>query len=72
MHLAHVNAQSVCNKILQTQEYILRSQIDICAITETWIKSSDEYTSKDLTPSDYSCCAVPHPNDRIRGGIALL
>ena len=72
MHLAHVNAQSVCNKILQTQEYILRSQIDICVITETWIKSSDEYTSKDLTPSGYLCCAVPHPNDRIRGCIALL
>ena len=71
MHLAHVNAPSVCNKILQTQEYILRSQIDICAITETWIKSSDEYTSKDLTPSGYLCCAVPCPNDRIGGGIAL-
>ena len=57
---------------LQTQEYILRSQIDICAITETWIKSSDEYTSKDLTPLGYLCCAIPSPNDRIRGGIALL
>ena len=72
MHLAHVNAQSACNKILQTQEYILRSKIDICVITETWIKSSDEYTSKDLTPSGYLCCAVPHPNDRIGVGIALL
>ena len=72
MHLAHVNARSVCNKILQTQEYILRSQIDICAITETWIKSHDEYTSKDLTPLGHLCCAVPHPNNRIRGGIALL
>ena len=41
MSLAHINARSPGNKIQPFQQYIIDSNIDICAIKETWIKKDD-------------------------------
>ena len=38
---AHINARSTVNKIQPFQQYIIDKNIDICAITETWIKKDD-------------------------------
>ena len=52
--LAHIKAHSVKNKIASLQHYLCDSQIDICAITETWIKQDDPLQASDIPPSGYS------------------
>ena len=48
VHLAHINARSVCNKYLEMQEYIVNNGIDLCAVMETWIKSDDFVTPREV------------------------
>ena len=43
VHLATINTRSICNKINQFQHYLLENSIDVCAVTETWLKEDDEY-----------------------------
>ena len=38
MSLAHINARSIVNNIQPFHQYILDQNIDVCAITEMWIK----------------------------------
>ena len=51
--LSHINARSVCNKTLELQTYITERSIDVCAITETWLRPDDQVTLPDITPSGY-------------------
>ena len=51
--ISHINARSTCNKINHFQEYITEVGIEICAITETWIKSDDSFTQVDIPPLGY-------------------
>ena len=46
--ISHVNVRSIWNKILHFQQVVLEENIDICAITETWIKQDDESAIKDV------------------------
>ena len=50
------------NKIASLQHYLCDSQIDICAITETWIKQDDPLQVSDIPPPGYSIISVPRPD----------
>ena len=52
--LAHINARSIKNKIPQFQEYIKNANIDLCAITETWLKPDDDDIAKVVPPQGYT------------------
>ena len=54
LHLAHINARSIKNKIPQFQEYITNENIYLCAITETWLKTDDENIGKVVQPQGYT------------------
>ena len=41
LNLSHVNACSIANKIDQFQVEVCDNKVDICAITETWIRKDD-------------------------------
>ena len=73
LHLAHVNARSIPNKILQFQEYILYKDVDICAITETWLKQDPNVdTVKEVPPTGYKIVSTPRSDGRMGGGIGLV
>ena len=39
-HISHINARSICSKIESFQEHLLTRKVNICAITETWLKQT--------------------------------
>ena len=49
----HINVRSIMNKISQFHQYILDGNIDICAITETWIREDDEFNGREVAPDGY-------------------
>ena len=69
--LAHINARSIKNKILQFQEYITNVNIDLCAITETWLKPDDYDIARVVPPQGYTFLSWPK-QDRWRGGVLQL
>ena len=69
--LSHINARSVCNKSLELQTYITWRSIDLCAITETWLRPDDQVSLAAITPSGYKALSKPRLEGR-GGGIALI
>ena len=72
INLAHINARSVCNKKDQIQEQIVINKLDLCTITETWIKQDDSTTAKEILPPGYSVSSSSHQGNRADGGTALI
>ena len=68
--ISHTSARAICNKIKQLQEYITEVGIEICAITETWIKSDDSLTPVGIPPPRYKILYKSRTEDR--GGVALV
>ena len=54
LHIAHISGRSIKNKIPQFQEYITNANIDLCAITETWLKPDDDDIAKVVPPQGYT------------------
>ena len=68
-----LNARSVCNKSLLINDYIVDSNSDILAITETWIKATTPSSViAELTPPGYSLIHVPRPSQRKGGGVGII
>ena len=72
MHLATINTRSVCNKINQFQHYLLENSIDVCAVTETWLKEDVEYGLHKILPLGFKIISKPRCDVRQEGGIALI
>ena len=54
INISHINARSINNKVLDFQQYVTSDLIDICAISETWIKSDvDTNAIKEIAPQEY-------------------
>ena len=45
-HLAHINTQSIRSKTLDFQEYIVSKDIEVCAVTVTWLKEVETFDKK--------------------------
>jgi hypothetical protein len=62
MEVCLFNARSVCNKVTDITEYLLDNDLDIMAITETWLKHDEQdnqITVGDLKPVGYELEHVP-------------
>ena len=71
-HCAVVNCRSVGNKINDIKHEIYNHNLDLCALTETWIKEDENNTIPNcLCPSGYNTISIPCIN-RTGGGIALI
>ena len=71
-HCAVVNCRSVGNKINDIKHEIYNHNLDLCALTETWIKEDENNTIPNhLCPSGYNTISIPRIN-RTGGGIALI
>ena len=69
--LCLLNARSIRNKAELIKDYVLEQNIDICAITETWLSVNDTITTGDITPDGYQFLHVDRP-ERVGGGVAIL
>ena len=72
LSLAHVNAQSIRNKIGSFQHYLQDEKIDLCVVTETWVKPDDIIHPKEITPPGYDILSQPRTDGRQGGGVALV
>ena len=70
MSAALLNARPVTNKAITIHEFFTEHEIDILAITETWLKTSDKAIIVELTPTGYGtrrrCCNYPKENVIVR------
>ena len=73
LNLSHVNARSFANKIDQFQVEVCDNKVDICTITEIWIRKDDmEAFTKDVPPIGYKIFSKPRTTGRNGGGLALV
>ena len=71
--IASLNARSVRNKTLEITDLITEQNIDVLAITQTWLKpgEKDQATRGDLCPPGYELLEKPRPKGK-GGGIAII
>jgi hypothetical protein len=73
LRMACLNARSVKNKASEIAEYTVDKQIDICALTETWLSSGDRdrIVCGDILAPGYQLHQEPRKKGR-GGGVAVL
>ena len=72
VRVCYVNAQSCRNKTLAIADHILDNQLDMMAISETWLKSSrDSNVIKDIVPNGYCIKHTPRPIGK-GGDVAII
>ena len=73
LNFANVNTQSIRNKVADVSDHVIESKIDLCAITETWVKDQDTFTVASLNSVDgYAFKYFPRLADRQGGGTGLM
>ena len=72
LEFAVINARSIRNKAIVICDYVVENNIDILAITETWLRENDDLDSiGNITPDGYKFISCPRKSG-IGGGVALL
>ena len=68
-----LNARSVNNKISEIKDYTIDKDVDLFAITESWLKAdeSSDFVSRDIVPNGYGFLHCPRPKGT-GGGLAVL
>ena len=46
--------------------------MDLCAVTEAWVKADDTCLPKEIPPPDYKIISTPRASYRPGGGVALI
>ena len=74
LDITHVNVRSIRNKAPQFQLEIGAQGIDVCAISETWLRPSDEEAIplQQITPPGYDIISYPRSNGKTGGGLAVF
>ena len=72
LKLSHINVRSVCNKIPSLHHSICNSNIDICAVSKTWIKQDDDHTQRELAPLGYKVLRYPQSDGCVGGCLAFI
>ena len=70
-HCALINCRSVVNKSMELQVELVQNRIDICSLTDTWIRDDDTAAEAQMCPPGYKTISVPRSN-RQGGGIAIV
>ena len=71
--VGYLNARSVKNKSAEVADFVVDNELDICAITETWLgkEGGDELVCRELTPAGYSLEHVARSKGK-GGGVAVI
>ena len=70
--ISHIHVRSIMNKIPHFHKYILDRNIDICAITETWIREDDVFNGREVAPDGYKIFSQPSKGNARGGSIAII
>ena len=68
---ATVNCCSIVNKTAAFKVELMEHNLDVYALTESWIREGDDTTAIQLCPNGYSSVSISREG-RIRGGIAIV
>ena len=73
LNVCHLNSRSVRNKVLSLKDYTVDRDIDLFALTETWLEPGDNdgVLFEELTPTGYKFLHNPRSSGR-GGGVGLL
>ena len=71
LHSALINCRSVVNKTQDIQLELVLNNLDLCILTETWIREDDTTTPGRLCPSGYKALSISR-HGRTGGGIAII
>lgn len=73
LSVCHLNSLSVRNKVLSLKDYTVDRDIDLFALTETWLElgDNDGVLIEELTPTGYKFLHNPRSSGR-GGGVGLL
>ena len=72
LRFAVINARSLRNKTAVFVDHIIEQNIDVCAVTETWLKDKDTASIADICQSGYSFKSFPRPSNRMGGGTGVM
>ena len=50
LHFANVNARSLKNRTAEIVDHVLSNNINVCIVTETWLKEADTVSIAALSP----------------------
>ena len=67
-----VNTQSIRNKTGDVLAHVLSNKIDICTVTETWLKPADDVIRQECQPVGYSFTDYPRQSGRVGGITGLI
>ena len=62
IHCVLINCRSVINKSTDLQVELVQNKIDICSLTETWIKEDDTTAEFQICPPGYKAISVLRSN----------
>ena len=73
LKICHLNSHSINNKSTIIKDYVVETDVDVMALTETWLTPDSEFdfAIRDTTPSQYAFLHNPRIN-RSGGGVGLL
>ena len=71
LHSALINCRSVINKTQEIQLELVKNNLDLCILTETWIKEGDTITPTRLCPNGYKSFSISR-QDKVGSGIAIV
>ena len=71
IHSALINCRSVVNKTQDNQLELVNNNLDLCILTETWIKEGDNVIPTSLCPGGYKSLSIPR-HDKVGGGTAII
>ena len=73
LNLSHINARSLAPKSTDFQQYLIQHDIDICVVSETWLKEDIEpETLWEIAPQGCQIYSTPHRTGKQGGGLTLV
>ena len=68
-----LNARSVKNKALSVADFVISRDIDVLALSETWLGTdTDNQVINELVPSGYTIQHISRPSEKRCGSVAVL
>ena len=72
LRFATINARSLRNKVAVFSDYIVDQNIDVCVVTETWLKDMDTTSIAGVCLPGYSFKSFPRQSNRSGGGSGVM
>lgn len=67
-----LNVRSIRNKSVEFKEFVEDHHMDFIALTETWLKPTDDYIVSEFCPPGFNVKHIPRTTDTYGGGVALV